>query len=76
MQLTRTLPPMVYKKGFPPGKLGLLLATLYEIKLNGLELPFKTFKLKSKEIPSKPLYFTTFVAYLLINIKRRLQRYQ
>lgn len=26
-----------YKKGFPPGKLGIQLATLYEIKLNGLE---------------------------------------
>lgn len=26
-----------HKKGFPPGKLGLQLATLYEIKLNGLE---------------------------------------
>jgi len=25
------------KKGFPPGKLGMLLGTLYEIKLNGLE---------------------------------------
>lgn len=25
------------KKGFPPGKLGIQLATLYEIKLNGLE---------------------------------------
>lgn len=25
------------EKGFPPGKLGMLLATLYEIKLNGLE---------------------------------------
>lgn len=24
-------------KGFPPGKLGMLLATMYEIKLNGLE---------------------------------------
>ena len=24
-------------KGFPDGKLGMLLATLYEIKLNGLE---------------------------------------
>ncbi|MGV3545979.1 MAG: DUF3820 family protein [Pedobacter sp.] len=24
-------------KGFPAGKLGMLLATLYEIKLNGLE---------------------------------------
>jgi uncharacterized protein (DUF3820 family) len=25
------------RKGFPKGKLGLLLQTLYEIKLNGLE---------------------------------------
>lgn len=25
------------KEGFPSGKLGMLLATLYEIKLNGLE---------------------------------------
>ncbi len=25
------------QKGFPPGKLGMLLQTLYEIKLNGLE---------------------------------------
>ena len=25
------------KKGFPSGKLGMLLATIYEIKLNGLE---------------------------------------
>jgi uncharacterized protein len=24
------------KKGFPPGKLGMLLGTLYEIKINGL----------------------------------------
>jgi uncharacterized protein len=24
------------KKGFPPGKIGMLLATVYEIKLNGL----------------------------------------
>lgn len=26
-----------HSKGFPPGKLGRQLATLYEIKLNGLE---------------------------------------
>lgn len=26
-----------HAKGFPPGKLGDLLATMYEIKLNGLE---------------------------------------
>ncbi|MDB5284815.1 MAG: hypothetical protein JWO06_3890 [Bacteroidota bacterium] len=25
------------RKGFPPGKLGMLLTTLYVIKLNGLE---------------------------------------
>ena len=25
------------RKGFPPGKLGMLLQTAYEIKLNGLE---------------------------------------
>jgi uncharacterized protein len=25
------------RKGFPPGRLGVLLSTLYEIKLNGLE---------------------------------------
>ena len=26
-----------HQKGFPRGKLGILLSTLYEIKLNGLE---------------------------------------
>jgi uncharacterized protein len=25
------------RKGFPPGKTGMMLSTLYEIKLNGLE---------------------------------------
>jgi uncharacterized protein len=25
------------KKGFPPGNLGMLLSTIYEIKINGLE---------------------------------------
>lgn len=32
------------RKGFPPGKLGVLLTTMYEIKLNGLDhllLPLK-----------------------------------
>jgi uncharacterized protein len=28
------------RKGFPPGKTGMLLQTLYEIKLNGLEFLF------------------------------------
>ncbi|MCC9134828.1 DUF3820 family protein [Pontibacter silvestris] len=26
-----------YREGFPPGKLGMQLATIYEIKINGLE---------------------------------------
>lgn len=25
------------KEGFPPGKMGMLLATIYEIKINGLD---------------------------------------
>jgi len=29
------------QKGFPTGKLGMLLATMYEIKLNGLEYLLK-----------------------------------
>lgn len=29
------------RKGFPAGKIGLLLSTLYEIKLNGLEYLLK-----------------------------------
>lgn len=31
-------------KGFPPGKLGQMLATMYEIKLNGLEYLLKPLK--------------------------------
>jgi uncharacterized protein len=33
-----------HKKGFPPGKIGLLLSALYEIKLNGLEYLLKPIK--------------------------------
>jgi uncharacterized protein (DUF3820 family) len=33
-----------YQKGFPPGKLGMLMATMYEIKLNGLEYLLKPLK--------------------------------
>lgn len=33
-------------KGFPPGKLGAMLATLYEIKLNGLEYLLQPLKRK------------------------------
>ncbi len=35
-------------KGFPPGKLGMLLSTMYEIKINGLDYllePIKANKL-------------------------------
>lgn len=28
-------------KGFPPGKLGMLMSTMYEIRLNGLEYLLK-----------------------------------
>jgi uncharacterized protein len=30
-----------HQKGFPPGRIGLLLSALYEIKLNGLEYLLK-----------------------------------
>ncbi len=30
-----------HRKGFPPGRIGLLLSALYEIKLNGLEYLLK-----------------------------------
>ena len=36
------------KKGFPKGRLGLLLATMYEIKLNGLEYLLEPLKKKEK----------------------------
>jgi uncharacterized protein len=32
------------RKGFPKGKLGVLLATIYEIKINGLENLLKPLK--------------------------------
>ena len=31
----------LHRKGFPPGNIGMLLAALYEIKLNGLEYLLK-----------------------------------
>lgn len=34
------------RKGFPTGKLGVLLQTMYEIKLNGLEALLKPLKSK------------------------------
>ncbi len=32
------------RKGFPPGKLGIMLQTMYEIKINGLEYLLKPLK--------------------------------
>jgi len=38
------------RKGFPPGKLGMMLSTVYEIKLNGLnEILYKLKKIKIHE---------------------------
>jgi uncharacterized protein len=34
------------KKGFPPGQMGMLLATIYEIKINGLEYLLEPMKRK------------------------------
>jgi len=36
------------RKGFPKGKLGILLQTIYEIKLNGLEYLLKPLKEKGQ----------------------------
>jgi uncharacterized protein (DUF3820 family) len=33
-----------HSKGFPPGKLGEMIGTMYEIKLNGLEYLLKDLK--------------------------------
>lgn len=37
------------RKGFPQGKLGMLLQTLYEIKLNGLEFLLDRIKAEQKK---------------------------
>lgn len=34
------------RQGFPPGKTGMLLSTIYEIKLNGLEFLLEEIKKK------------------------------
>lgn len=39
-----------YQKGFPEGKLGMLLSTMYEIKLNGLEYLLKPLKQKGHHL--------------------------
>ncbi|MCC6370871.1 MAG: DUF3820 family protein [Bacteroidia bacterium] len=36
------------RKGFPPGKTGMLLQTVYEIKLNGLEFLLERIKREMK----------------------------
>jgi len=35
-----------YRKGFPKGKLGMLLQTMYEIKINGLDYLLEPLKKK------------------------------
>jgi uncharacterized protein len=41
----------MHSKGFPPGKLGMMLATVYEIKTNGLtEILFKVKRVVAKKI--------------------------
>lgn len=37
------------RKGFPPGKIGVQLAAIYEIKLNGLEYLLKPLKDKNPQ---------------------------
>lgn len=39
------------RKGFPSGRIGMLLETLYEIKANGLEYLLKPMKAKKRENP-------------------------
>ncbi len=38
-----------HSKGMPQGKLGMLLSTMYEIRLNGLEEIIKTLKRRSNQ---------------------------
>ena len=38
-----------HQKGFPAGKLGMLLSTMYEIKLNGLEYLLQPLKAERKQ---------------------------
>lgn len=38
-----------YRKGFPPGKLGMLLHTMYEIRLNGLEYLLRPLREKGRK---------------------------
>jgi len=41
----------MHSKGFPPGKLGMMLATVYEIKTNGLtEILFKVKRVVAQKI--------------------------
>ncbi|WP_295798092.1 DUF3820 family protein [Mucilaginibacter sp.] len=41
----------MHSKGFPPGKLGMMLATVYEIKTNGLtDILFKVKRVVAKKI--------------------------
>lgn len=53
-QLIRAL-PVAYlewfaQKGFPPGKLGKLLQTMYEIRINGLEYLLTELETRQKKV--------------------------
>jgi uncharacterized protein len=39
-----------HSKGFPPGKIGMLLSAIYEIKLNGLQYLLTPLKHKDREL--------------------------
>ena len=39
-----------YREGFPEGKLGMQLATIYEIKVNGLEYLLEPLKRQNRRI--------------------------
>jgi uncharacterized protein (DUF3820 family) len=41
------------REGFPPGKTGMLLSTLYEIKLNGLEFLLEKIRQQAEQANKK-----------------------
>jgi uncharacterized protein len=42
------------REGFPPGKTGMLLSTLYEIKLNGLEFLLEKIRQQAEQARTRP----------------------
>jgi len=56
----------VRKGGFPPGKTGMLLSTLYEIKLNGLEFLLEQIKKRAIRLLFMDADFTDFAELYII----------